>query len=211
VEFPWQKDKNKTTNWIRVATPDAGKSDKVPQNRGFVFIPEKDDLVMVDFEYGDPNRPYVSGTIFSERVSKGGGDVNHLRSITDKSNNFIQLNSLEGIKIQDKGKDFIHEDGAGNITIQSYNTIRLICNDGKGGEGSKMIMDKDGSIEVSGSVIRINALKNILAISGEKMLLWAKKIINMISEKLNISASEETQVTGGGGSIVEKDGFVDIN
>ena len=28
-------------------TPDAGMSDKVSANRGFVFIPEKDDIVLV--------------------------------------------------------------------------------------------------------------------------------------------------------------------
>ncbi|MDR1222190.1 MAG: phage baseplate assembly protein V, partial [Tannerella sp.] len=36
IEFQWQKAKGKTTNWIRVQTPDAGKSDEVPKNRGMV-------------------------------------------------------------------------------------------------------------------------------------------------------------------------------
>ena len=47
------------TSWIRVLTPDAGVSDKVSTNRGFVFIPEKDDIVLVGFRYDDPNRPFV--------------------------------------------------------------------------------------------------------------------------------------------------------
>jgi hypothetical protein len=34
VEFQWQKDQGKTTNWIRVSTPDAGKNEQVPKNRG---------------------------------------------------------------------------------------------------------------------------------------------------------------------------------
>jgi hypothetical protein len=33
----------------------------------------------------------------------------------------------------------------------------------------------------------------------------------MISEKINVSASEETILQGGGGQIVEKGGMVDIN
>ena len=54
------------TSWIRVLTPDAGSSGKVSSNRGFVFIPEKGDQVMIGFHYNDPNRPYVQGSLFME-------------------------------------------------------------------------------------------------------------------------------------------------
>ena len=60
VQFAWQKSRNKTTNWIRVRSLDAGSSETVSKNRGFVFVPEIGDQVMVDFELGDPCRPYVS-------------------------------------------------------------------------------------------------------------------------------------------------------
>jgi hypothetical protein len=152
VEFPWQKDKNKTTNWIRVATPDAGKSDKVPQNRGFVFIPEKDDLVMVDFEYGDPNRPFVSGSIFSERVSKGGSEDNHLRTITDKSRNYIQLNSQAGVKMVDKNNNFIDLSGTGDMKLFSYKSVEIICNNKCG-----IQLLESGLVKIKGSDIQIEA------------------------------------------------------
>jgi hypothetical protein len=142
---------------------------------------------------------------------QGGGSGNHIRSLSDKSNNFVQLNSKAGIKVQDKGGNFAHWDGAGNITLQSSSTIKLICNDGKGGDGSLITMNKEGEICINGAVIRINASKNIIAISKDKMMLWGHKIVNMISEKLNILASKRTQVTGGGGQIIEKEGKVHIN
>jgi uncharacterized protein involved in type VI secretion and phage assembly len=132
VEFPWQKDKNKTTNWIRVATPDAGKSDKVPQNRGFVFIPEKDDLVMVDFEYGDPNRPYVSGSIFSERVSLGGKDNNRIKSITTRSGISVILDDDENkgsYTVKDPSGNIIKSDGNGNMAVTAPGTLTVNATD----------------------------------------------------------------------------------
>ena len=47
VKFQWQQVGNKSTNWIRVQTPDGGTSSK--GTRGFTFVPEIDDQVMVGF------------------------------------------------------------------------------------------------------------------------------------------------------------------
>ena len=65
VKMNWQSGDMKTS-WIRVMTPDAGMSDKVSTNRGFVFIPEKDDIVLVGFRHDDPNRPFVMGSLSTE-------------------------------------------------------------------------------------------------------------------------------------------------
>jgi uncharacterized protein involved in type VI secretion and phage assembly len=175
-----------------------------------VFIPEKDDIVMVDFEYGDPNRPYVSGSIFSEKVSKGGDDKNKIKSITTRSGSTITFDDEKGsILIKDKyGSDSVIKlDGNKNITIDADTSLTI--NIGKG--ASVLKMDNEGNITIDGAVIRINASKNILANSEEKMMLWGHKTVNMISEKINVSASEETTLQGGGGQIVEKGGMVDIN
>ena len=49
----WQKN-NATTDWIRVLTPDGGSSEPFSKNRGYVFIPEVGDQVIVGFRYNDP-------------------------------------------------------------------------------------------------------------------------------------------------------------
>ncbi|GHT35410.1 hypothetical protein FACS189434_13170 [Bacteroidia bacterium] len=82
VEFPFANDMQSET-WLRVMTPDGGGlvksygSDNNPagivdKNRGFVFIPEAGDQVMVGFEFGDPNRPYVMGSLFHGKNAAGG-------------------------------------------------------------------------------------------------------------------------------------------
>ena len=48
VRFDWQM--NDTTHFVRVMTPDAGGTDQITQNRGYVAIPEVGDQVMVNFD-----------------------------------------------------------------------------------------------------------------------------------------------------------------
>ncbi len=210
VEFQWQKKKGKTTNWIRVQTPDAGKSDKVANNRGYVAIPEEKDIVMVGFEYNDPNRPFVMGSIFSEKVSQGGGQGNKSKSITTRSGSTMTLDDDKGsilIKDQHGSDSKITFDGKKKIKIEADDELTIDI--GKG--ASVLKMDKNGNITINGNVFKINATKNILLISKDKAMLWGKKAVNILSELLNVAASKKTTVSGGGGIIVEEKGFVDIN
>jgi uncharacterized protein involved in type VI secretion and phage assembly len=217
VEFPWQKDKNKTTNWIRVATPDAGKSDKVPQNRGFVFIPEKDDLVMVDFEYGDPNRPYVSNSIFSERVSKGGDVNNKIKSITTRSGITITCDDDAGsVNIKDKnGSDStIFLDGEKNIVINAGESITLVC--GK----SIIVLEKDGTITINGTKI-FTVASDEINISAGNLEGGNSSGISVEPETLGITAAEDivevsnniTMSAAGGKNVIamDKGGEITLN
>ena len=141
VQTQWQKKVNKTTNWIRVQTPDAGKSDKVPKNRGFVFIPEKDDIVMIDFEYGDPNRPYVAGSIFSEEVSEGGKENNKIKSITTRVGSTITFDD-------DAHTIDIHTSSANKIFIEGKNTVTVST--------QKMKLSGSSKIDITGPRINSN-------------------------------------------------------
>lgn len=90
VAFDWQKN-GKTTNWVRVQTPNAGVSGAVPKNRGWVFVPEVGDQVMVSYEHGNPDRPYVTGSVFHSGSGKGGDKDNKVKSIITRSGNAIVL------------------------------------------------------------------------------------------------------------------------
>ena len=85
VQFQWQEGDN-MTDWIRVVTPDAGGSgDKVAKNRGFVFIPEVNDLVVVNFRDGNIDAPYVAGSLHHGNIAAGGGKGNKTKSLTTRS------------------------------------------------------------------------------------------------------------------------------
>ena len=59
VKFPWLA--SDESAWARLAAPMAGAG------RGFYFLPEMNDEVLVAFEQGDINRPYVIGCLWNGR------------------------------------------------------------------------------------------------------------------------------------------------
>ena len=112
VQMNWQTG-NMRTGWIRVMTPDGGGSESVSTNRGFVFIPEVGDHVLVGFRHGDPNRPYVMGSLFNGRTGKGGGEGNCCKSISTRSGHTLELDdspSSLGITIKDIRGNYMHID-----------------------------------------------------------------------------------------------------
>ena len=126
VKFPWLSDSEESF-WARVATPMAGKG------RGFYFLPEVEDEVLMAFEHGDARFPYVLGALWNgqdkppEKNDKG---ENNMRSIKSRSGHVIRLNDTDGkekIEIVDKsGKNSLVFDTAQNtITITSDKDLTL--------------------------------------------------------------------------------------
>jgi uncharacterized protein involved in type VI secretion and phage assembly len=129
VQMLWQAEKNKSSDWIRLLTPDAGSSDKVGTNRGQVFIPEVGDQVLLGFRYNDPNRPFVMGSVFHGKNGKGGGKDNNIKSIKTKSGHSIEFDDTSkgtSLTIKDPAGNTIFLDTSGkNITITAPETMTL--------------------------------------------------------------------------------------
>jgi len=116
VRFDWQL--HDTTNFIRMMSPDAGGTDQITQNRGYVAIPEVGDQVMVGFVHNHPDRPFVMGGMFHGGTALGGGVDNHLKSIQTRSGIRILMNDAEGsVNIIDPSGNNYLMDGKGNITV----------------------------------------------------------------------------------------------
>ncbi|WP_314242924.1 phage baseplate assembly protein V [Empedobacter tilapiae] len=122
VKFGWQM--HDTTNFIRMMSPDAGGTDQVAQNRGYVAIPEVGDQVMVGFVHNHPDRPFVMGGMFHGKVGLGGGVNNSVKSIQTRSGHRIVFTEDESIVITDKSGNEIHLDTTGsNINITAPETM----------------------------------------------------------------------------------------
>ncbi|MGU3373767.1 type VI secretion system Vgr family protein [Chryseobacterium sp. M5A1_1a] len=116
VKFDWQL--HDTTNFIRMMAPDAGGTDEITQNRGYVAIPEVGDQVMVGFVHNHPDRPFVMGGMFHGGTALGGGVDNHLKSIQTRSGIRVLMNDAEGsVTILDPSGNNYFMDGKGNITV----------------------------------------------------------------------------------------------
>ncbi|MBP5339946.1 MAG: hypothetical protein J6Z14_11720 [Prevotella sp.] len=99
VQFDWQAqlDSEMMTPWLRMAQPYAGGG------KGFSFIPEIGEEVMIDFEGGNAERPYVKGTLYN-----GVDDVDGAWVASNNSHNQVKaIRTRNGhtIEIHDEGND----------------------------------------------------------------------------------------------------------
>ncbi len=196
VQFEWQQGKART-NWLRVQTPDAGSSDKVSTNRGFVVIPEIGDQVMVGYEHGNPSRPFVMGSLFHGKSGGGGGSGNNIKSLSSKSGHSVELNDGGGITIKDRsGGNLIVVDGENTITITSSKTITL-------SNGKSSIVLEEENIVMDAAKIAITGSELVSAGSGEAGFQLAKDgdIAAVSGKKVVASGSSEVQVQGNQASI----------
>ncbi len=121
------------SNWARVISFMAGK------DRGAFFLPEVDDEVLVAFEYGDINMPYVIGSLWNGKdvpPENNSDGKNNIRVIRSRSGHVITLDDSDGseqIKIMDKTeKNMIIIDAKNNtISITSDKDIELSAPNGK--------------------------------------------------------------------------------
>ena len=126
VRMNWQT-AGMQTGWVRVMTPDGGSSSDVKSNRGFVFIPEVGDQVLLGFRHGDPARPYVMGSLFNGVTGSGGFAANHKKSLTTRSGSTVTFDdTAHTILLQTTraNKIFIDELN-GTITISSAEEVNV--------------------------------------------------------------------------------------
>lgn len=150
VKMNWQTG-NMQTSWIRVMTPDAGMSDKVSTNRGFVFIPEKDDIVLVGFRHDDPNRPFVLGSLFNGKTGGGGDSGNKKKSLTTRSGCTIMIDDEKGsVTVADPTGSTVILNGDKTITIDAKDKISIHSKEIEILADEKIRIEADSEVEVLG-------------------------------------------------------------
>ena len=195
VRMNWQTD-GMQTGWVRVMTPDGGSSSDVKSNRGFVFIPEVGDQVLLGFRHGDPARPYVMGSLFNGTTGGGGGQGNNCKSLTTRSGSSLKLDDSKGsVTLHDKGGVSMNFDGAGCSSFASRKNSTLnagqnhIINAGSTssvnagenysanvGKGASCLnMDANGDIVLEGkNKITIKVGENTITISADGIVTNAE-------------------------------------
>lgn len=173
VKFPWLSDDDES-NWARVAAPMAGKK------RGFFFLPEVEDEVLVAFDHGDVSSPFVLGALWNGKdappVTNDDGK-NNIRLIQSRSGHIVRLTDEDGkekIEIIDKSEknSIVFDTSKNTITIKTDKDIELTASNGNikldakaidikaSGElkigGAKMEVSADGVMTVKGQTVNIN-------------------------------------------------------
>ncbi len=172
VLFPWA---NTLSPWLRVLMPHAGAG------KGLYFLPEIDEEVIVDFEGGDVEKPFVKGTMYNAgaNVRQWNTDKNDIKAIKTRSGHTIELNDAQGhemITIQDKNGNIVQIDSKENtITVKANETMRF----------SAKNIEIDATENIS-----IGAGKNISNNAGEQFNIGSKEINEHADEKIQISAKK---------------------
>ena len=121
VQFYWQKEKNIKTTWIRVLSSHAGNG------RGFYFMPEVGDEVLVCFVDNDPDQPYVAGSLYHGKAKPPGGQNNYGKGIITAGGNCIVFNDekdKQTINIYNgKNKMTFSCEGDGSMVFESEGDI----------------------------------------------------------------------------------------
>ncbi|MCH5224509.1 MAG: hypothetical protein J1D77_00870 [Muribaculaceae bacterium] len=136
VQFDWQAqlDDEMQTPWLRISQPYAGGG------KGFSFLPEIGEEVMVDFEGGNAERPFVKGTLFNgveDPDKKWLPGDNQVKAIRTKNGHTIEIwDKEEGgyIRIYDNEKEnyiltfstddkLIKLESSGNIELHAKKDI----------------------------------------------------------------------------------------
>ncbi|MDZ8228187.1 phage baseplate assembly protein V [Nostoc sp. ChiVER01] len=165
VRFPWLWDEQKNigvdSHWARVLTPMAGN------NRGLYFLPEVEDEVLVAFEHGLAEFPYILGGLWNgkdKQPENNNDGQNNKRTIKSRSGHIIRLDDSKG---QEKIEII---DGSGKNTIvinTANNSITITAN------ADITIESLNGKLTLSGSGIEINSTKGVDIKARQDMSLKA--------------------------------------
>ncbi len=187
-----EKGKN-LTDWIPVAVPYAG------ENYGFYAMPEVGDEVIVAFNMGDINKPYVIGSIWKEKKSE-----------TDKRMKERKQNNIKRIKTKAGHEITFYDDfdmdsesaerGAGGIQIHTAQNLTVALNDKKRfitikdekGENLMTLDCQKGDIVVKAkNSIELNAgNKSSLTLDGKG------KTAKLKADNISIEASQTLKLKG---------------
>ena len=195
-----QDDDIKETDWCPVVMPFSGKT------HGAMFMPNKDDLVLLAFLNGDPQCPYVVGGTWNSDspppYTVEGGKNNHyciktlngseLLFYDEKGKELIDLATPTGalLTLNDAEKQAILADGksknsvkldwsAGSIQVTSEKELSLVCG------SAKLTLKSDGTVAIEGKKITVSGTdvalegKNSFKATGSTSDVEAKTSLNL--------------------------------
>lgn len=129
VAYPWMKSSLRS-GWAPVASIMAGKG------RGAFFMPEIDDEVLVAFEHGDFDHPFVVGFLWN--------GVDQPPETTSK-NRIIKTPGGHELRFEDDGAKKIHIKSNGGLEIVLDDAGELIELHG----GGRKITMKNGQVQIT--------------------------------------------------------------
>ncbi|NJN18635.1 MAG: phage tail protein [Oscillochloris sp.] len=155
LSFPWMSEGEPQSNWARIAAPMSGPE------RGFFFLPEIDDEVLVAFEQGDLRLPYVIGFLWNGEQKPPHSEPTR-RTIHTVSGHRLEFEDKAG----SEKISLLFKGAKPSITLQEE-VIEIVLNDTSSiklesgtltiqFDGTTSIVLSAGGVKVSGAKIELN-------------------------------------------------------
>lgn len=190
------------TPWIRVSNAMTGRSKSY-------FIPEVDDTVMIDFEYGNPDLPYVAGSLYANDSGhrKPGAELfradNHIKGIITRGGNHIIIDDTDGKeKIQifnkeNKNKIELSLDGSPHIDVHSNGTINMTAEYINIKASKELIMEGNDLVGIGSDKLIDVYSKDIVEVASiNKTDLHSDSEITVNGMKVEVKADTDVKIEG---------------
>ena len=175
LRYPWLETSGES-DWARMAVPMAGA------DRGTYFVPEVGDEVLVAFEDGEIDHPYVIGALWNGEdrpPSEAPTDDNDIRQIRSRSGHELTFDDGDGgeairietaaghvvilddsddtIAIEDTGGNRIEFDGSSrSLSISSDGTVSIEAPSVEISSSGNLDIEAGGALSLDGAVITLN-------------------------------------------------------
>lgn len=203
VQFSWQElqDENMWTPWLRIAQAHGGN------DKGSYIIPEIDEEVMVGFENGNAEKPYVIGTLYHGMQRPGDGwysNSNDIKAFRTRNGHTVEVHDVDKggfIRIYDSGKEnyiltystdekLIKLESKGNIELYADNDIIM-----EAGNDMKIKVGHDRTLSVGNDDETTVDHDQTLSVSNDQGI--------SIGNNQTLSVSEDQSVRVDGSSEVK--------
>jgi uncharacterized protein involved in type VI secretion and phage assembly len=165
-----------TTFWVSVISYGAGK------DRGWFFMPEVNDEVLVAFEHGDMNHPIIIGAMWNgkDEPPEDSSGANNKRTLVSRSGSKIELDdSKNTITITDGG-------GKGSIIFKADDNKLLI----EAKSGDVFLMAPAGKLQIVGK-------KGVSFEASANLDIRGSQKANLSGQNVTMKSSGPMGITGG--------------
>ncbi len=213
LRFPWLSDSYQS-DWARTVQLGGGS------NRGAMVLPEVNDEVLVAFEQGDLNRPYVVGGLYNgvdkprkgavDTVDSGSGAVNRRAFVSRTGHRLEFLEAAGGAN----GIQLVTGDDKFRLELDAKGTQVIVHSDGTILVEAKNGVTVDagtGDIALTGKAIALTAKQGVTADAGAGTLgLTSKTQVDMHGTQVLVNGDTQTEIKGGATCAISA-GLVRIN
>ncbi|MGK3202072.1 VgrG-related protein [Amycolatopsis sp. MEPSY49] len=206
LTFPWL-DKDFTSTWARTVQPGAGK------DRGAVVLPEVGDEVLVGFEHGDFEAPYVLGGLhngkdtapkFTKEVVDGTSGEVAVRGFVSRKGHKLEFAEADGITLSSGDAKFVVKIDQKNqvIEVTSGKSVTVKARNGVSIDAGT------GPLELKGQKVIVKSRTDASVEAGTQLKLNGTAGVKVEGATVSVAGQGQTELTAGGvvtvrGSVVK--------